>query len=87
MPNTKSALKRMHTSQARNQANRAAKSRLSLTRRQLYEAIDRGDATGSEASFREYCSRLDKAVKSGTIKRNNASRRKSRAAARLAKLA
>ena len=84
MPNSKSALKRMHTSQEANERNRGAKSRLNLTRRKLYAEIESGDATGGQATFREYCSHLDKAVKKGTIKANNASRRKSRAAARLA---
>lgn len=84
MPNTKSAFKEMKTSAIKRDTNRGVKSGLATIRRKFLESVEANDASGSEASFRQYCSDLDKAVKKGVIKPNNASRRKSRAAARLA---
>jgi ribosomal protein S20 len=76
----------MRTSEQRHDANRSARGRLSSTRRRLSEAIAGSDKEGSEALFRQYCAYLDKAVKQGAIKANNASRNKSRAAASMATL-
>jgi small subunit ribosomal protein S20 len=87
MPNTKSARKRMRTSERRRQSNRTAKSGIQTARRRLYEAVAAGDRETSEQSYRRYCSLLDRAVKHGTLKPNNASRRKSRAARRIAAMA
>ena len=84
MPNIKSAKKSMRTSEARRLSHHAVKSQLSTTRRKLYASISSGDKTASETEFRVYCAQLDKAVKKGSVKANNASRRKSRAAASLA---
>ena len=85
MPHTKSAAKRMRTSEDNRQANRAEKARLASTRRGMLEALARGDKPQADKEFRTYSSFLDKAVKHGVIKANNASRHKSRAAAMLAK--
>jgi ribosomal protein S20 len=63
------------------------KSRIGTTRRRLYEAIGTGDKDGMKKLFQSYCSVLDKAVKKGTIKANNANRRKSRASTRIAAVA
>ncbi len=87
MPNIKSAKKRMRTSAKSQERNRAVKTRVTSTRRKVMDAVVAGDKTKGEAAFRAYCSVLDKAAKVGTIKKNNASRRKSRAAARLASIA
>lgn len=84
MPHTKSAAKRMRTSELERQANRAEKSRLASSRKQLLEAVAAGDKSKSEELFRAYSSRLDRAVKHGTIKANNASRHKARMATRFA---
>ena len=86
MPNIKSASKRIKTSEKAAERNRVLKGGASTARRKLYEAIAAGDATASTAAYRAYCSVLDKGVKKGVIKANNANRRKSRAAARLATL-
>ena len=86
MLNIKSAKKRMRTSEVERVANHATTSRLSLTRRKLLESIAGGDQTASQELFRTYCSRLDKAVKTGVVKANSANRRKSRIAAKLAAL-
>lgn len=84
MPNIKSAAKRMRTSRKNAGANKAVRSLISSRRRTLREAVAGGDKAKSAKAFRDYCSVLDKAAKKGTIKANNANRRKSRAAALLA---
>jgi small subunit ribosomal protein S20 len=84
MPTSNSAKKRMRTAAKSQARNAAVKSRVGTTRRRLYDAIDAGDKAAMETQFRSYCSLLDKAVKKGTIKANNASRRKSRASHRMA---
>lgn len=84
MPNIKSAAKRMRTSRKSAEGNKATRTRVSSCRRELREAVAGGDKARSEQAFRAYCSVLDKAAKKGTIKANNASRRKSRAAALVA---
>jgi small subunit ribosomal protein S20 len=83
MPHTKSAAKRMRTSELKRLANRAEKSRLATTRKQLLDVIATGDKTKADALFRTYGSHLDRAVKHGTLTSNNASRHKARIAARL----
>ena len=84
MPNIKSAKKRMKTSEESRVANQGVKTRVVSTRRKFIETAATGDKAASEARFRDFCSALDKAAKKGVIKANNASRRKSRAAAHLA---
>jgi small subunit ribosomal protein S20 len=87
MPQIKSAGKRMRQAVRRRDENRALKSRVLTTRRKLYSAVQAGDRAGCQAVFREYCSVLDRAVKKGTLKANAASRRKARAAHRMAAMA
>jgi small subunit ribosomal protein S20 len=87
MPQIKSAMKRMKTSAKRRAGNRSRRSQITLTRSRLYRAVESGDKATSRELYRAYCSYLDKAVKRGAIAANNASRRKSRAAAKMAALA
>ena len=47
------------------------------------DAVASGDADAGAEAFRRFCSCLDKAAKKGVIKKNTATRSKSRAAARL----
>ena len=86
MPNIKSAIKRMKTSEKKRIANAAEKSRVRTARRTVTEAVSAGDRAAAESSFKAYCSMLDKAVKHGTIKANAANRRKSRLHAGMAAL-
>lgn len=87
MPNTKSAIKRLRTSAEAAGRNRILKSRITTYHRKLSDALVSGDAEGAKATYRQFCSALDKAVKTGVIKRNNADRRKSRAHAKVFKTA
>ena len=87
MPNTKSARKRMITSEKSRLGNKMAKSIIVTQRRNLYDAILSGDEAAINAALSKYNSALDKAVKRGAIKANAANRRKSRAVARIRKAA
>lgn len=84
MPNIKSAKKRVKTSEKKRIVNKSAKSAISTIRVKLYKSIADGNKDECVGLMRKYSSLLDKAVKKGTIKANAASRRKSRAAVRLA---
>ncbi len=83
MANIKSAKKRIKTSAGRQVRNRSIKSEISTTRTKLHAAIAEGDKDKADEQFRRLGSLLDKAVKKGTVKANAASRRKSRAAAKM----
>ena len=87
MPNIHSAVKRMRVSEKARQRNKAAKSKISTLRRQLFEICAANDADKSRKVFSDYCSILDKAAIKGIIKKNTAIRRKRRAAAKIAALA
>ena len=86
MAHTKSALKRHRQSLEKNERNRAAKSAIITANKKLAAAVDSGDAKAADEAFNMFSSVLDKSAKKGIIKPNNASRRKSRAAAKVAKL-
>ncbi len=81
MPNIKSAIKRVRTSERNRQRNRSVKAALQSKRRTLLKALE--DGTTAESEFRGYASLLDKAVKKGVVPRNTADRRKQRMAKRL----
>ena len=85
MANTKSAKKRMRQNAKRREHNRrytsAARTYITKTR----DLIDEGNLDEAEASMRMAVSTLDKAAKRGVIHKGNASRRKSRIMAALAK--
>ena len=86
MPNIKSAAKRVRTSAKNRLRNRAGKSDVAAVRRKLLEAIESGNKEAVGKLYSAYSSDLDKAAKKGIIKANNASRKKSRLAIRIAKI-
>ena len=86
MPNIKSAMKRMRTSARQAEANRRIKTRITTMRRKFMSAVSHGDKAAGQLAYDAFASTLDKAAKSGTIKRNTADRSKSRAHNRLASL-
>ncbi len=87
MPNIKSAIKRVKTSEKSRLRNRSIKSGLLTARRSLEKAMAEGDKTVINAALSNYASKLDKAAKRGVIKRNVANRKKSRTTLAVAKLA
>lgn len=82
MANHISALKRARQTEKKTAVNRATKSRMRTTLRNLRTALAQGDKTAVETSYREAVSVLDKSAKKGVIHKNTASRYKSRLAAR-----
>ncbi len=87
MPNIKSAIKRVKTSEIRRQRNASNRSALNTMRRSYLDAIASGDKAKAGEAFKAFCSALDKTAKKGAISKNAADRRKSRAAAKLNALA
>lgn len=83
MPNLKSAKKRMRGNAVARARNAGVRTRINKTRRQFMEAAEKQDQAAMETAFSSYCSALDKAAKKRVIKKNNAIRRKSRAAMRM----
>jgi small subunit ribosomal protein S20 len=87
MPNLKSAKKRMRQNVVRHERNQQVRTRLKNARRTMMVTLESKDATASEAAMRAYSSMLDKAAKSGVIKKNTAIRRKTNAANNVRKIA
>jgi len=83
MANHFSALKRARQTEKRTVRNRANRSRLRTSLRQLREALAKGDKQSAEQVYRSTVSALDKAIQKGVIHENTASRYKSRLSARL----
>ncbi|MCK6479590.1 MAG: 30S ribosomal protein S20 [Planctomycetaceae bacterium] len=86
MAHTKSALKRHRQSEKRNLRNRIAKSSVKSQIKKTLAAIEAGDLAMAKEAFRLATQQLDKAAKNRTIHPNEASRRKSRIARRIAAL-
>lgn len=87
MPNLESSKKSLRQSLVRRDRNQAERSRLKTYQKRFIAVIEKGDKEAGKVSYAEYCSTLDKAAKRGVIKKNNAIRHKTRAAAALRKLA
>jgi small subunit ribosomal protein S20 len=87
MANTQSAKKRVRASLRKRNRNRATRSAVkTLVTRARRPALPEGASLTSD-EVRRAISALDKAAEKGVVHRNNASRRKSRLMAALAKLA
>jgi small subunit ribosomal protein S20 len=78
MPNIKSAAKRMRQAEKRRQRNKMVRTELKHLRKKVLAAATAGQRQEAEQLFRRYCSRMDKAVKKGVVKKNTGSRSKSR---------
>lgn len=77
MANTKSAIKNARKNTRRHDINQRVKSRLKTLAKSLAKAVAGTDAAAKKDAAVAYISALDKAVKSGTIHKNSASRHKS----------
>lgn len=80
MPHTKSAAKRMRTSEEARLKNRAVRSTVSKAKKAVIAAVAGGDVQKKAQALRAFFSVVDKAAKKGVITSNTASRKKSRAA-------
>lgn len=87
MPNIKSAVKRVRTSEANRRRNASNKSLLNTVRRKYLESLTAGDKPQAQVAYSLFCSTLDKSAKKGVISKSAASRRKARAHAKLSALA
>lgn len=87
MPNIKSAIKRVKTSEKARKRNVQTKSKIKTIRKSFLDAAAKPDAPETKEALAAFCSVLDKAAKTGVITKNTAIRRKNRAAARLRKAA
>jgi small subunit ribosomal protein S20 len=80
MANIASQEKRIHRAERERLENRRRTSRVKTWFRRLETAVDGGDAAKADEEYRALISRIDKAVKSGGLHRNNGARKKARAA-------
>jgi small subunit ribosomal protein S20 len=80
MANIASQEKRIHRAERERLENRRRTSQVKTWFRRLESAVGEGDAPRADDEFRNVVSRIDKAVKSGALHRNNGARKKSRAA-------
>ena len=80
MANTKSAIKAARKSERLHDRNQGVKTRLKTLHRKFEAAVKANDAAAAKSAGVAYSSAMDKAVKSGVIHRNAASRAKSRVA-------
>lgn len=78
MPNIKSAIKRVKTSEARNAQNATVKSSMRTAVKKVEAAIVTNDAAAAKGTFAEAARKLDKAAAKGLIHKNAAARKKSR---------
>ncbi|CAG4929067.1 MULTISPECIES: 30S ribosomal protein S20 [Acidithrix] len=85
MANIKSQIKRNKQNEVAHSRNKALKSELK-TRVKVAIADAQSNAEKSEQTLRTAISKLDKAVTKGIIHKNQASRRKSRLMAQIAKI-
>ena len=87
MPNTKSAAKAMRQSARRRSYNTITKEKVRTTVKSVRKNITAGAKKEAIEALRLAMAALDKAVKKGVMHKNTASRRKSRLAKAIAKLA
>ena len=78
MPNTKSAERRMRSSERKRLHNRSIVSRLRRLEKNCRTDITAAKKDNASKTLKDVLSALDKAVKAGAIPRGTANRRKSR---------
>ena len=83
MPNIKSAIKRVKTTNVRNAQNAAEKSAMRTAVKKAEAAVANKDAEAAKASFVLATKELDRAVTKGLIHKNAAARKKSRLAKKI----
>ena len=80
MANILSQEKRIHRSERERLENRRRTSTVKTHFRRLQAAVESGDAEAVEREHRELVTVIDKAAEHGALHRNNAARKKARAA-------
>lgn len=87
MPNTKSAAKAMRQSERRRVTNIKTKSKFKAAVKKVKKFVVETNVTEAVAALKDAMSTMDKAVKKGVMHKNTASRKKSRLAKSIGKLA
>jgi small subunit ribosomal protein S20 len=80
MANIPSQEKRIHRAERERLENRRRTSQVKTWFRRLESAVSEGDSARADSELRTLASRIDKAVNSGALHRNNGARKKARAA-------
>ena len=80
MANISSQEKRIHRAERERLENRRRTSQVKTWFRRLEDAVSKSDSARADDEFRSLTSRIDRAVKSGALHRNNGARKKARAA-------
>jgi small subunit ribosomal protein S20 len=80
MANIPSQEKRIHRAERERLENRRRTSQVKTWFRRLEAAVRDGDSERADVELRSLSSRIDRAVKSGALHRNNGARKKARAA-------
>ncbi len=87
MPNIKSAKKRVRVTQKKTLINMSHKTALKTAIKKFEAAVTAGDKENAKVLFNEAAKKLDQSVNRGILHKNNAARKKSQLALKLAKLA
>lgn len=87
MPNIKSAKKRVKVIEKKTAINLSHKTALKTAIKKFEAAVANGDKENAKVLFNEASKKLDQSVSHGIIHKNNAARKKSQLALKLAKLA
>ena len=87
MPNIKSAKKRVKVTQKKTLINMSHKTALKTAIKKFEAAVEAGDKENAKVLFNEASKKLDQSVSRGILHKNNAARKKSQLALKLAKLA
>ena len=83
MANLKSAKKRVIIAERNRERNQAVKSRVKTMLKRVLVAVETKEVEAAKAALSVAYKELDKAVSKGIMKKNTASRRKARLAARV----
>ncbi|HEY4533278.1 MAG TPA: 30S ribosomal protein S20 [Fusobacterium sp.] len=83
MANSKSAKKRVAVAERNRERNQAVKSRVKTMNKKVVAAVQEQDAETAKNALSVAYKELDKAVSKGIMKKNTASRKKARLAAKV----
>ncbi len=86
MPNIKSAKKRVLVIKKKTLINQMHRTALKTAVKKFETAVENNDAENVKALYNEAVKKLDQGVKQGILHKNNAARKKSQLALKLAKM-
>lgn len=86
MPNIKSAKKRVKVIEKKTLINKMHKTALKTSIKNFEAAVATGDKAVAQPAFNEAVKKIDQGVSHGILHKNNAARKKSQLALKLAKL-